>query len=215
MSDRFNSNPFSSRFVRPGAIAYRFPDGITLETLLNRFAESLWRGAIVGPHGSGKSTLLCSLVPALKRLGWQTTMLTLRDGKRWLPRGWLPTGARRIVVIDGFEQLNLASRCWILAHCRFRRHGLLVTTHKPNRLPLIHRTETSPDLLDSIACELVRGSGGRLAAGDLMAAFSHSQGNLREALFRLYDSYERQSIAEPPVDTTRIMDTTGTSLPVI
>ncbi len=61
------SNPFSTRFVRPGALAYRFPPGESAATLVERLAASGWRGQIVGPHGSGKSTLVAALGETLPR----------------------------------------------------------------------------------------------------------------------------------------------------
>ena len=59
-------NPFSTRFVEPGAIAYRFPNADGLAALVRRLDETGGWGQLVGPHGSGKSTLLASLLPALR-----------------------------------------------------------------------------------------------------------------------------------------------------
>ncbi len=75
----FRSNPFCSRFVRPGAIGYHFPAGESVESIVERLHACQWRGALVGPHGSGKSTLLHALLPALNRAGWQTRLLTLHE----------------------------------------------------------------------------------------------------------------------------------------
>ena len=65
------SNPFATRFVRPGAMRYHFALGES-ETEAHRRYRELVRdlvakgaGLIVGPHGSGKSTLLRSLDSAL------------------------------------------------------------------------------------------------------------------------------------------------------
>ncbi|TWU48491.1 hypothetical protein Poly51_43890 [Rubripirellula tenax] len=72
----FRSNPFCTRFVRPGALAYRFDcgskDGVKSDVRADntdedafdsivRYLKSSRVGLIVGPHGSGKSTLLASL----------------------------------------------------------------------------------------------------------------------------------------------------------
>ena len=65
------SNPFCTRFVRPGAIPYRFDTqdgesdcGEAAEKLLEQLASRRF-GLIVGEHGSGKSTLLQTLIPKL------------------------------------------------------------------------------------------------------------------------------------------------------
>ena len=46
-------NPFCSRFVRPGALEYLFPDGWSAARLAARLAENGWRGQIVGRPGRG------------------------------------------------------------------------------------------------------------------------------------------------------------------
>jgi hypothetical protein len=215
MSDPFESNPFSSRFIRPGAIPYRFQAGARIETVLNRLRDCNGQGAIVGPHGSGKSTLLCTLVPELSRRGWQTTVLTLHDRERWLPHGWMPSGTQQFIVVDGFEQLNFISRWWLRATCRARRWGLLVTAHGPMGLPVVHRTETSPELLASLVREITPDTGRRLSKDALTGAYSRSQGNLREAFFGLYDLYELPAYVEPRSSAARTIDTAGSILPVI
>jgi len=63
------SNPFSTRFIRPGAVEFLFPAGQTAETLVETLRQHAWQGQIIGPHGSGKSTLLAALVPALEAAG--------------------------------------------------------------------------------------------------------------------------------------------------
>lgn len=60
------SNPFSTRFIRPGAVTYHFPEGISAVGLTQQFLQQhLGRAAIVGPHGSGKTSLLYALSPHL------------------------------------------------------------------------------------------------------------------------------------------------------
>jgi hypothetical protein len=59
------SNPFATRFVAPGKLAWHSRDGHSLDDLSRRFIELHSRAAIVGPHGSGKTTLLEHLVPML------------------------------------------------------------------------------------------------------------------------------------------------------
>ena len=59
------SNPFSSRYVRPGAIPFFFPEDCRVELLLSRLEENGWQGEILGRHGSGKSALLAHLIPGI------------------------------------------------------------------------------------------------------------------------------------------------------
>ncbi len=66
---RTRDNPFSTRYIQPGAIPYQFFGTESADQLVKRFQTELnGRGAIIGPHGSGKSTLLESLVPQLGML---------------------------------------------------------------------------------------------------------------------------------------------------
>lgn len=55
-------NPFSTRFLRPGSIDYRFhpTDECSADQIL-RLIDQAQYACIVGPHGTGKSTLLQSL----------------------------------------------------------------------------------------------------------------------------------------------------------
>ena len=100
MSD-FSSNPFSTRRVRPGAIAYCFPEGVDVETLLARLHENGWRGEIVGPHGSGKSALLATLMPAIEqraRASRPSSCTTANGGCPWRRRecrDWTPRRCSR------------------------------------------------------------------------------------------------------------------------
>lgn len=215
MSRRFQSNPFSSRFVRPGAIGYRFLGDDSLESVVCRLRDNDWRGAIIGPHGSGKSTLLAALVPRLAELGWRPHSISLHDRQRWLPRGWLRREEKSLFVIDGFEQLHPVCRWWLRGVCQVRRHGLLVTAHRSIGLPVIYQSATTPELLAILANELTqRGSRdvSRLAVNE---AFRRTGGNLREAFFLLYDRYELETVREPQPGAIRISDPDGSSLPVI
>src|SRR3989442_1545921 len=46
------SNPFSTRFIRPGVIPFVFADGQSPETLVEQLRQHHWWGQIIGPHGS-------------------------------------------------------------------------------------------------------------------------------------------------------------------
>lgn len=50
-------NPFSTTFIRPGAIPFLFPNDQTIQDVVRQLAATDWWGQIIGPHGTGKSTL--------------------------------------------------------------------------------------------------------------------------------------------------------------
>ena len=82
----FHVNPFASRFIRPGAVAFHVRHlqcGVDdAESLASEIVSILRRsscGAIVGPHGSGKSTLIASLHPFLATEFGRVRELVLRD----------------------------------------------------------------------------------------------------------------------------------------
>src|SRR5438045_9395885 len=96
-------NPFSSRFVEPGAIPFRFPSPGGLADVVRRLDEAGGWGQVVGPHGSGKSTLLAALLPALT--AWEVRRVRLSAAGRELP-AWVGDGPppRAPLGVDGCEQ---------------------------------------------------------------------------------------------------------------
>ena len=102
-STRLSSNPFATRYTRPGSLRYCFdrsalsfqsdcvegndtsdhdrspdrrPDQNPVQRLVMALTESR-AGLIVGSHGTGKSTLLHTLLPTLERTFGSVTMLRL------------------------------------------------------------------------------------------------------------------------------------------
>ncbi len=197
------SNPFSTRFTRPGAIPFCFAaagavdawtdgDQPRLDQLVSRLRAENWRGQIVGPHGSGKTTLVHSLLPRLEAAGRRPHLITLRDGQRGVPRrSWpsRPLVSRDLVLIDGYEQLSWLGRLAVWLRCLRSGAGLLVTTHRPVRLPEIYRTGTNLPLAEHLARRLLAGNP-RLEPGAVASAYEAARGDLRETWFRLYDLYE-------------------------
>lgn len=188
------SNPFATRFVRPGALAYRLPPGVSLDTLLARLRESAWQGQIVGPHGSGKSSLLAALGPALEAAGRQLVNVRLHDGQRRWPPEIDPClwNGDTLVIVDGYEQLSRWAR-WRLA--RWRRRvgcGLLVTAHASIGLPTIWETQPTAELLAALVADLLHKPAlSTVEAALVDAAYQRRRGDLREALFDLFDDMER------------------------
>ena len=183
-------NPFSARFVEPGAVPYRLPGGAELGGFADRLRAAGGWGELVGPHGSGKSTLLACLLPLLS--GWTVRRVRLSTSARALPADlWPLSGPRPLLVIDGFEQLGWLGRRRVVRACRRAGAGLLVTTHRPTGLPLLHRTDVTPETLAWVLNRLVPPADRTVLAGfDPAARLRAHRGSLREVLFELYDRWE-------------------------
>src|SRR5205809_770947 len=76
-----SSNPFATRFIRPGAIPFLFLDGNSAAAIVERLKANNWRGQIMGEHGSGKSTLVATLVPVLKAAGREVVAIKIAPGE--------------------------------------------------------------------------------------------------------------------------------------
>ena len=186
-------NPFSSRWIRPGAIPFFFPAGHSAETLLERLRQNGWRGQIVGPHGSGKSTLLATLLPRVEQTGRRVQLVVLHDRQRRLPIDLGGNGeptAPTLLVVDGYEQLSSLSRLRVRRACRRRGSGLLVTAHTPVGLPDLFRTTANLDAARQIVQHLLADRQPAVDDEDLRRRLEQQRGNLRELLFDLYDLYE-------------------------
>jgi hypothetical protein len=184
-------NPFASERIID-TIRYACADG-DLASLVERLAALRYRGAIVGPHGAGKTTLLEDLARELERRAFRIMLLRLGAEDRRPPAAWRASardlGARDIVCLDGAEQLSRGG--WLVFRWRARRAGgLIVTSHRRGRLPLLVECRTTPDLLDHIVRRLSPSpAAGAPAPAEL---FRRHRGNIREALRELYDVYARQ-----------------------
>lgn len=186
-------NPFSTRRVRPGALAYVFPPGLRAEQLVCRLQRSGWWGEILGPHGSGKSTLVYSLIPLLERAGRRVRLFRVSCGQRTLPFGarepdhW---DGQTQVVVDGFESLNRWTRAKLKRICRRRQAGLLVTAHQSAGLPCVARTSVSLEMARRVVSQLLPPAV-IISDEEIARSYRRHRGNMREVLFGLYDVYER------------------------
>ncbi|HVX63903.1 MAG TPA: hypothetical protein VHC19_24990 [Pirellulales bacterium] len=193
IQNRPSTNPFATRYVRPGAIAFRFAEGESARRLVARLQANGWRGQIVGAHGTGKSTLLASLRPALEAAGRSVVSFSLHDGQRRLPANPRLLRSLReqdMLVIDGYEQLGAMARFSLRLICRKSRCGLLVTAHADVGLPALYATQVDLSTAQSIAADLLSGAESTISQADVEQALTQHSGNLREALFYLYDLYE-------------------------
>jgi hypothetical protein len=188
-------NPFATRFVRPGAVAYLFEGGCSADELVGRLSESGWWGQIVGPHGSGKTALVVALMPALIAARTRVISVVLHDGQRTLGdsrREITSVGRESLVVVDGYEQLSTWSKLGLKRHCRRRDAGLLVTAHADVGLPTVFSTSLSRETAQHIVARLLPVGDETIGEADVARAWQAHDGNLREALFDLYDLYERR-----------------------
>jgi hypothetical protein len=188
------TNPFATRWVRPGAIAFHFPEHVSPATLLARLEALHGWGEIVGPHGSGKSTLLATLIPHLEQSGRVVRLFELHDGERCLPVRLreLSVDAATTVVVDGYEQLSWWHSWRLRSHVRRHGGGLIVTTHSSSGLPRLFETRVTLDLAQQLTGELATQHTSRVTVDDVSQWFATTHGNLRELFFALYDVHERR-----------------------
>jgi ABC-type cobalamin/Fe3+-siderophores transport system ATPase subunit len=193
-----SANPFATERIRSGAIPYQFPDGEDAARLIERLRSAGWWGQIVGPHGSGKSTLLAALLPELARSAGEVHLARLHQADRRLPPAMhdalgrtSAAAPRRLLLIDGYEQLSPWDR-WRLQHrCRDVGYGLLVSTHRRLwGLPVLCRCRATADTAWRVVRYLLREQGCPFAPADLATRLAALNGDLRELLFELYDWYE-------------------------
>ena len=189
------SNPFSTRFTRPGQVTPLDADGrpLDLDALLHRLLGLGGRAAIEGPHGSGKTSLLTALAARIVTRGGCSRVVRVRgsaDATVVLRALGGPDDAATVFV-DGWERV--ARPVAALANWRAARLGrsLVVTAHRATGLPLLHRCRTSTVVLSGIVRQLPDHEG-RVSVADLADAFARHSGNLRVALYDLYDRYEQR-----------------------
>jgi hypothetical protein len=193
------TNPFATRWVRPGAIPYQFSDGIEADQLVARLRDQKWRGRIVGPHGSGKSTLLATLIAAIEKRGRKVVRITLHDGQRSLPRSFsdsiLQAPHAAVIVIDGYEQFGRFARLRLGRICRRRGSGLVISLHTESAargIPLLFRTHTAQETVEQLIERFLPSHQGIIEHADISACYEAHAGDVRETFFALYDLFERR-----------------------
>jgi len=195
VSTQHQTNPFSTRHVRPGALPFFFREGESAQAVISRLRARSWWGAIIGPHGSGKSTLVAALLPEIQAAGRKPILHTFHDGIIHLPvlsRQALRLHSDVLLIIDGYEQLSAWQKFRVRCSCRKTGSGLVVTAHSSTGLPELYRTSMTPDLAERVFGQLTRNRPALANASELQDCLAARQGNLREALFDLYDMHERR-----------------------
>ncbi len=191
------TNPFCAARLRPGTIDFVFEQGKSLKQLVDALESNAWQGQITGAHGTGKSTLLAALTPAIEARGRLVKSITLVSGQRHLPREYLVSlrhaGGLGVAAVDGVEQLHPWNRMRLRRFCQTHGAGLIVASHRRGRLPNLYETNVDEDRAWSVVKQLQEGFPPRIEIKDLVERLARHKGNLREALFDLYDLYEERS----------------------
>ncbi|NDC53213.1 MAG: hypothetical protein EBZ74_02720 [Planctomycetia bacterium] len=188
-------NPFSTRHVRPGALPALDSRGRPRDVaaLLARLDAVGGSAALVGTHGSGKTTLLLHLAAALEAGGRRVERVRLRTVADWAPLAGAAWRCARggTVCIDSWERLGRLPALLVAWAARRVGARLLVTAHRPGPLPTLLECATSPALVTALVARLPRGDAALVpGAADVDAVFRAAAGNVREALFLLYDRHE-------------------------
>lgn len=192
------SNPFATRFTRPGAIEFLLPPGESPESLIARLRANAWQGELVGPHGVGKSTLLAMFATHLAAAGRQVVHAALHQGETTLPPPldqWKTWNSATQVIVDGYEQLTWWSRSKLAWRVREQGAGLLVTSHAPTGLPLLMSLAPKVEVALQVVRQLMPDEQ-RITNSDVERTFLTCNGNIREMLFQLYDLYQLKSQSE-------------------
>ncbi|MBE6427505.1 MAG: hypothetical protein E7028_02790 [Planctomycetaceae bacterium] len=189
----YEENPFCTRRIKPGAIPFYFPEGISLQTLIGTLRENAWCGQIIGPHGSGKSTLLAALLPEIAESGRRIVHLELQDGVRQLPLSdadFLEMNENTQLAIDGYEQLSYWTRRRIKSKSAKQGFGVIILGHEPLEYPDLYQTSRELAVAKLIVSRLLENTIVRIPESVIEEHFELYSGNLREMLFSLYDVYE-------------------------
>lgn len=149
------------------------------------------RASLVAPHGAGKSTFMDAFQTRLETSGHSVLRLFLNQESNKLDNiQWqmLEHSQQQVVMLDGEEQLGYLSRrrfYQLTQNCS----GLLISRHKPAKLPQLFSLE--PDI------QLLTTSIDRLAPEHLSQLrpmlsewWREHDGNIREILLRCYDSVQ-------------------------
>ncbi|MCA9211657.1 MAG: hypothetical protein KDB27_01210 [Planctomycetales bacterium] len=197
-----NRNPFSSSFVRPGAVRFLSPMGKTELPDLKSIVHPGSRWQIIGPHGSGKSTFVVSLQERLQSADFIVHHHVLHSGNGTLSLVDPRSNARPdVVIVDGLEQLSRWSQWKLVRQLRRMSVTLVATAHCDLGYPTLYRTSVSLELLRAVVASLVvelpeslqvEAVTDELTLQNLL--LKHGS-NVREILFELYDVWESARFA--------------------
>ncbi|HMP79533.1 MAG TPA: hypothetical protein PKD54_08785 [Pirellulaceae bacterium] len=159
------------------------------EQLTSRLADMNFRALIVGPEGRGKSTLLRGLSAWWMDRGYPAGTLRLAWGQRRLTLPQLDSVEKlpdeAILFVDSLEQLSWFGWRQLKAKSN-RLRGILATSHRGGRLPILIECRTTLQLLIDLVKRLT-GSADELDSDFLRALFVRHRGDIRRCLRALYD----------------------------
>jgi hypothetical protein len=98
---------------------------------------------------------------------------------------------RRLIVVDGFEQLGWLARLRLRRHSRRPGAGLLVTSHAPIGLPTLAQLSPDRNLVERLVADLCTYTTTKIRREDVAASHACHGSNVREIFFDLYDRHER------------------------
>jgi hypothetical protein len=105
----------------------------------------------------------------------------------------LPKSCPRLIrIIDGYERMSWLSRQRLHLRTTALAEGLVVSTHRKTNLPIIFDTRKNIKHFQSIVTSLTAGAGS-CSPVEVEAALERHGGNIREALFELYDRWENKT----------------------
>ncbi|MGN6507758.1 MAG: hypothetical protein ACTHM6_19535 [Tepidisphaeraceae bacterium] len=185
MNRAAHENPF--RVDRVTRLAF-IDEANVIGALAERASAAVVRGAIVGPEGSGKSTLLRALLSVLEARGHRLVRVQLgasaTTAELQAAAAMAIESAGGVVAIDGFEQFGWRLRRRVMRRCP----RLLVTAHRPLRIPTIVHLQPGPSTLDAILARLLDRVS--LATRDFaQERLSARGGDIRATLFDCYDAW--------------------------
>ena len=97
-----------------------------------------------------------------------------------------------MAAVDGVEQLHPWHRLLLKRFCRTHGAGLVVASHRRSDLPALYETAVDESRAWSVVQRLQDGFPPRIEIEDLLQRLARHEGNLRKALFDLYDLYEER-----------------------
>jgi hypothetical protein len=172
-------------------LAFRFAEGWSWSRLGESVAATGGRAAIVGPHGTGKTTLIEEWADRLRSAGGMVAVMRFTEEDDLASRWRRLKTIRRLdstcrLCVDGAEQLTWWE-WWLWRRRTARLAGVVITRHRPGRLPCVYRCTTSACLLGSLLEELDAWKAAEESRWSPSALFEESGGNLRDAFRLCYD----------------------------
>ncbi|MBQ9812345.1 MAG: hypothetical protein IJM54_03430 [Thermoguttaceae bacterium] len=103
---------------------------------------------------------------------------------------------KKVVCVDGFEQLSYVSRITLRTFCRMNRLGLLITAHTPAiGVPVLFRTVPCVETLGQLLTFLLEDYEITPDESELETLLKNFNYNVRDILFSLYDAFEKYRLA--------------------